>query len=100
MHLTDSHIVIPNNDSKLLNAQFDGTKDGPALMQLWLHMSVVKVFTILLFTILRLEYDRYSLRPQLDAIKFKNPVFAINLPRCGSAFTSIGCSRRTRRRRS
>ena len=80
--LTDPNIVIPENVSKLLKCSFAGAQDDPTLMQLWSRLISIK-----LFTILRLEYDRYTLRPQLDAIKIKNPLFIINLPRSCSTFT-------------
>ena len=51
-------------------------------MQLGSFLTVVK-----LFTILRLEYDRHTLRPQLDAVNINNPLFSINLTCCGSIFT-------------
>ena len=65
-----------------MKAAFASANDYRTLMELWSHLTAVK-----LFTILRLEYDRYTLRPQLDAIKIKNPLFIINLPRSCSTFT-------------
>ena len=80
--LNDQRIVIPEDASKQVKAAFASANDYRTLMELWSHLTAVK-----LFTILRLEYDRYTLRPQLDAIKIKNPLFIINLPRSCSTFT-------------
>ena len=78
--LTDSHIVIPENVSKLQKAAFTGSHVDPTLMELLSHLTVVK-----LFTTIHIEYEWATLRSSS----------ALSRSRTRSSSTSSAAARRS-----